>query len=177
MVTLLSPNKAYLIVYKGEEIMNKIMILIVVLILLSGCNMVQDIYTYSLIGEGFDTFYMEEWETISSIKDAMVWIKYNVELEEDDVDIWKSPKDTISDGFGDCEDIAVLLCNIMFISSGIEMNVVTVMEERSIVSGGSINHTIAEYDGIFYDIMFGDIINDIDVGYIYTFNEIFKENK
>lgn len=153
----------------------KYIILITLILLFIGCDMMQDNFNYDKIGDGYELYYSDEWSELETYEDAMRWVYDNIvyTIEEGDNDVWQSPKTTMSLRTGDCEDMAILFINILKIRFGVEASLITYDISRSVVNGGDQNHAIVEYDGVFYDAQYDAILNNITVGYIYIYRELF----
>jgi hypothetical protein len=154
--------------------MKNIILILIILAALSSCDMLQDGFNYSKIGGGYELTYSEEWDGITTYGEAMNWIYNNITYKHSSYDDWQSPSTTMSLRSGDCEDMAILFVNIVYVKFGIKANIVAYDSTRTVVEGGSISHIIAEYDGVFYDPMINRVVNSgISVGYIYIFKELF----
>lgn len=106
------------------------------------------------------------------------YMRYFVTYESDVVDYPKNPSETMWDGGGDCEDIALLFMNLVEVVSNGEVRMDLVLVEglgtpRTIVDGGTPNHAQVMYKGVVYEAQSGWPIYN-SVMYKYTFKEIFK---
>ena len=57
-----------------------------------------------------------EWKRVFRLKE---WVKRNIKAKPEKGEFWKFPFETLRDKEGDCEDLAILLANLL-IASGIE---------------------------------------------------------
>ena len=150
-------------------------LLLLIVIMFSGCNMIQDAYNYSKFEQC--SIYYDDYSSIEDYRDVTVWIRNRVTFKKDDGDVWSTPKEIVERGYGDCDDFSRLFINIVYARFGIKMNLVCVdMDEmsRTIVDGGFTNHAIVEYKGVYYEPQNGLEYSVGKVGFIYTFKELFK---
>jgi hypothetical protein len=168
--------------------MKKIIVLIFTCVLFN-CAMVYetlDEFYYMQIGDGFELYYPEEDVVDTSCNTTMVmanitnWIISNIEYSSDGfIDSYASPKETFTTRQGDCEDIALLYINLVYIYTGekVDMAFVNTKGEdttpnRSVVEGGIINHAVVFYKGTCYGPTIPTRTYDT-VMYVYTFDELF----
>ena len=59
---------------------------------------------------------LPEWKRVFKLKE---WVKQNIKAKPEKGEFWKFPFETLRDKEGDCEDLAILLANLL-IASGIE---------------------------------------------------------
>lgn len=143
--------------------------LFMLLLLTSSCSLVSDSWYGSKLS-GMELFYYHEFYTVGSIP---AYIGARIDYRVDGgVDVWSGPENTFYRRYGDCEDIALLYLNILYISKGIKGNLLLVDVPRLIVGGGEINHAVIEVDGVQIEPQTGTVVN-YRIGYRYTFNEIF----
>ena len=109
-----------------------------------------------------------------TVERACYFIWEQVEYADDTSDEWKTPLRTWNDRKGDCEDIAILLMNILYCETGLKTNLILVdsAKMRNIVDGGRINHALVEINGRPFEPMWGRYV-DCPVAYRYTFDEVF----
>lgn len=90
---------------------------------------------------------MAEIPQIGSIVEATFWVHDNIEYQSEEKNSWKTPLQTLEDGYGDCEDLSILLMYIVNINIGIspDLIIVNTLPNRY--------HTQTEYLGIRYDPM------------------------
>jgi transglutaminase-like putative cysteine protease len=84
-------------------------------------------------------------ESISRPYDITSFLCFSIDFVSDNEDVWATAKQTYNRGFGDCEDIAILYLNILYSELGIKGNLALLLvDTRSYILGGSINHAIVE---------------------------------
>ena len=59
---------------------------------------------------------LPEWKRVFKLKE---WVKHNIKAKPEKGEFWKFPFETLRDKEGDCEDLAILLANLL-VASGIE---------------------------------------------------------
>ena len=152
--------------------MKKIIFILLVVFAVSGCDHFQDLYFLAKIGDGFDLYYHEDFEKLKSITQITEWVNSNIEYEKDAIgSSWQSPEETLKRGFGDCEDIAILLINIIYVSLGVKTDLVcNDVNNRKIVNGGKVNHAEIHYNGTIYDIYTAKPMRNVNIGFMYTFD-------
>ena len=154
--------------------MKKIVFILLVVFVVSGCDYTRDLYFLYKIGDGYDLYYHNDFEDLDSFEEIAVWIDSNVEYHHTAYDEWQSPKITVNLGKGDCEDAAILFVNIAYVSMGIKCGLAIFDSSRSIKNGGYVDHAEVYYNGEVYNAGDGEILNNIKIGYIYKFKELFK---
>ena len=112
---------------------------------------------------------------INSFEDIAEWIGKNVRYANEYVDSWDDPRVTVLRGYGDCDDIAILMMNIAYIRFGIKLDFVAVDRFNRGSSQGEANHAEVRFGWKTYDIYTGRPIPDITyIYFLYTFDEMFK---
>ena len=165
----------------------KIAVLAMVL-LLTGCDLYNDSY-YGNMANNHDLFY-GDFSEIQDISGISAYIRKYVTPKPDIEDLWSNPSITLSRGYGDCEDLAILYLNIAYVRFGIKGSILLIdildmsslpsnYANKSIISGGFTDHAVIEIEGkVFAPItgnfcgFYDEILND--VGFRYNFNEIFN---
>lgn len=162
--------------------MKKIIIVALVALVFTSCDMVTDsIYTDK--AKGHSLYYSEEWEGLDSYAKIGRWMHDNISYRADDyMDEWADPAATVSRGYGDCEDYAILFMNIAYYSMEIEMELVLVDQAkvdysveqpmRSIENGGIVSHALVRYNGVLVEPQNGLVVEG-PVGYYYSFWQVF----
>ena len=133
---------------------------------------------------GHDLIYMEEWEALTIPSAAFSWTTKNIKYVEEGADTWTSPGELVARGYGDCEDLALLAMNILYVIFGIEASIVLVQlppeqmsqggVKRGVVAGGDFNHAAVYYNG-HVRLMDGRPI-DLEIRYKFTFWEVFDRD-
>jgi len=159
----------------------KKIILLVVLISLSGCQLVNEIadvvYEDRFSNQELTDFHLED-ENFKTIEDIGRFLRDNIIWESGTSTPVQSPKETWEKKTGNCEDFSVLFIDIAFFELGIKCELVLVdqneMERaRTIEAEGIINHAIIRYSDIIYELQNGYIYTGT-VNYYYAFNEVFN---
>ena len=166
-------------------------------IALSSCSqafdMTIDAGNYARLGDGFDLEY-HAWPEIEEPEQIARWIYHHVDYEWDVVDHWQSPKETLDNGTGDCEDFAILYMNILYVKWGVKSDLVFVMDDgrsveegevvrvavcvrdvsRRIEKGGWYNHAVVWLDDGNMISAQGGRVCHADPAFVYTFDEVFR---
>jgi hypothetical protein len=102
----------------------------------------------------------------SSMKEACKWIYNNIEYKKEDGDDWKMPDETLDDGEGDCEDMAILLMAIWKYQTGKETELIGVKTD----SGRF--HAVVRHEGKYYDCTSGKKKDNYDnIIATYSYNQ------
>jgi len=72
-------------------------------------------YTYELQQVAAQFRHVPEWKRVYKLKE---WVKRNIKAKPEQGEFWKFPFETLRDKEGDCEDLAILLANLL-VASGI----------------------------------------------------------
>lgn len=152
----------------------KRMIIVLIVMLSVGCSLAYEIVDeYNLSKLGVETYHSEDWNDVDSYYGIYLYIKNNVEYRKEKVDNWSSPYTTLSRGYGDCEDIAILYINMLYDIFEIKASL-GLVNTRDVVDGGKISHAVVIMPN-------GDLIEpqtaetvDFNIGYSYGFNDIFN---
>ena len=153
--------------------MKKIITLIALLIIsVSSCD---------LLGDPFDLWVRAELERVefmdipaedligvNSIQDAIDWVGDRIFYRSYEYDNIKSPKKTLEDGFGDCEDYVLLVMNVVYCALGIRMDFAII----DWLHDGTL-HAVLLYNGNLYDAQSGCLHYE-EVEYLYLFKTAFK---
>lgn len=78
--------------------------------------------------QGCDIMPLRGVPLFSSYDEAWDWINENIEYRRDEGESWSPPNDTVSRGYGDCEDKGLLMLDIVAQQFG---------EEGILVCGGN----------------------------------------
>lgn len=84
-----------------------------------------------------------------NMNDACKWVYENINYKKDRYDDWQLPQETIDRGYGDCEDMAILLMGIMQYQKGYQSEMLVVKLDNSIY------HAVVRYNGKIYDCTSG----------------------
>jgi hypothetical protein len=131
-----------------------------------------------------------------------IWISENTRYVSDEkgYDIWSDPKVTVDRGYGDCDDFAILLMDLIYYEMNMVSNFVAVdankvslrdpdqvkymsqsviniidasnIRNDAIVGGGIPNHVLVELCGRLYDGRCGRVYCD-SIEFRYQFHEVF----
>lgn len=72
----------------------------------------------------------KDWFSYKSDREMREWIRVNVDLERIDGYTVKTSEETINDGVGDRNDMAVLLVNMIYVISGLKVDLVLIKEDK-----------------------------------------------
>jgi len=81
------------------------------------------------------------------------WIHERVEYEMDYVNYWKSPREILRSGKGDCEDFTILFMSLAHDTWGWKPDMQLIK-----IEGVSILHYWCIYEGVIYDATMGMVI-------------------
>ena len=124
-------------------------IIILIGIVFTGCtleyspeelNQLQDDEFNSKINKT-EIYYNNDFNDLKTIEDIIFYMRSNIELRFEEVDTWSTAEETLSRGYGDCEDFAIVFMNIYYIVAGNKSDLVAVFY-RDIVEGGNVNHAM-----------------------------------
>jgi hypothetical protein len=162
--------------HTGKGVTMKAIVPIILAVLFTSCepmfNSIIDEMNYNNI-DGME-LYNGDFSDIGEPKDIARWIAKNIGYKYDNGDYWQSPKETMNRGTGDCEDMAILYINILYVKFGIKSDLALIQESRQVVEGGKYNHAVVSLpDGRLISAQGGRECHE-KVRFIYTFDEIFK---
>jgi len=81
-------------------------------------------------GTGYSLTTSKDWAAYQAVQGMRAWIKVNLELERiSDLTI-KNPEQTIKDGVGDRNDLALLLVNMIYVISGEKVDLVLIKDDN-----------------------------------------------
>jgi len=80
---------------------------------------------------GYELTTDREWSRYKTIRGMRGWIRVNIELERITDLAVKNPEQTIIEGIGDRNDMAVLLVNMIYVISGEKVDLVRIEDENS----------------------------------------------
>lgn len=153
----------------------KAIVPIILAVLFASCaqfSAMQDEKNYDKIGDM--ELYYGDFPEIASPDDIGKWIGKNIAYAREKEDYWQSPSETINRGAGDCEDMAILYINILYVKFGAKADLAMVFNARQVVEGGDYNHAVVSLpDGRLISAQ-GGVWCYREVKYIYAFDEIFK---
>lgn len=140
---------------------------------------------YSEYAYGHELYFgVEEpyfkWKEIELPEDVSKWINSNIKYIEDEYEEFSNPEKVLKRGYGDCDDFAILVVNILYVRFGIKADLVLLdsytneVKYKTIINGGVVNHAAVRYNGVVYDVY--DLrriyVNPI-IGYLYPFEHVF----
>lgn len=91
-----------------------------------------------------------DWSSYKSDREMREWIRVNVDLERIDGTTAKNPEQTLSDGIGDRNDMAVLLVNMIYVISGMKVDLVTIKEDNP---KSDYPMFYLYYQDVFYEVL------------------------
>lgn len=150
-------------------------LILVLALFLTSCAF--DIATDAYFSEIYkDTpLYYGNFNEVKTREDISSFIRKRVSYRSDFIDSKSSPQQTLDNGYGDCEDFAILYLNILYVvfrEKG-ELALVDSADQRTIEEGGKITHVIVRLpSGVLIEPQTGKIV-DYPVGYSYKFDDIF----
>lgn len=152
-------------------------------VILTGVFLVYLVSCQQIIDNKLNKDYKQSYQTkiydgdFSDIKikqQIPAWIAKHVKYREETIDHYDSLEQTINQGYGDCEEIALLYLNILYVRFNIKgsLCIVEDTDGRQVVNGGNINHVAIMLDGVLIEPQTGKPTND-KIGFMYSFDEIF----
>lgn len=140
---------------------------------LTSCSFAGDIYFSEVYKD--TPLYYGDFNEVKTRDDICRFIHERVEYRSDFIDSKSSPRETLKNGYGDCEDFSILYLNILYVvfrEKG-ELVLVDSADERTIEKGGIITHAIVRLpSGKLLEPQTGKIV-DYPIGYSYVFDDIF----
>lgn len=137
--------------------LKKIMIFLIIIILFS-CQ----------LAEIQDDWYSFRFDKVKfkNIEEVQAWVNRNIDYVPDKntgkIDYFKYPSETLDDGEGDCEDMAILIIAIVHYQFGYKCNLVLIED-----------HAIIRYKGQYYNsTCAGKYKKKIDYATEYKYYEI-----
>lgn len=121
--------------------MNKKILLFLLSIILFSCQ----------LPEIQDDWYSFKFDKVkfNNIEEVQEWVNNNIDYISDreigEYDYWKYPSETLDDGEGDCEDMAILIIAIVHYQFSYKCNLVLVQIDNNKA------HAIIRYKGDYYD--------------------------
>lgn len=118
----------------------------------------------------FNCSFISEVPQFSSIEEAQTWVHENIRYVADidqygENDYFASPKRTLENRAGDCEDMAALLmyiCHEQFYTNGSMVKVIR----------NGTQHSIAYISGKYYDPVYNDLPSFDKILHIWYYSEI-----
>lgn len=156
--------------------MTRAVIALVAALALSSCSAVFDMTmdaSNMLKCDGME-LYHAGFAEIEEPDDIARWIYANIKYEWDYVDHWQTPKETMDSRTGDCEDMAILYINILYVRFGVKADMALVNDDgRQIVDGGWYNHAVVALpDGRLISAQGGRLCDE-SMCFLYTFKDLF----
>jgi hypothetical protein len=156
--------------------MKKIIILLLVVGFSFGCSLynelADDVYESRI--QKSEVYYHEDFTSLRTVKDIQDYVYNTLQYAKDTTDTWNMAKETLTKGYGDCEDFAILFMNIYYVVFGEKLDFVLVDMLRSVNKGGLIDHVIVlRNDGTYIGSRGEQISQNIYVGYTYSFDLFF----
>lgn len=151
--------------------------------ILTGVFLVSLVSCQQIIDNTLDIGYKDKYRTkiydydfseICIKQQIAFWIHSYVEYRDEPTEHVDSLEQTINQGYGDCEEIALLYLNILYVRFGIKgsLCICEDTDGRQVVNGGNINHVAIMLDGVLIEPQTGKPTND-KIGFMYSFDEIF----
>ncbi len=97
--------------------------------------------------------YYDDYSSIENYTDISNWINDRVYYKVDKIEWWSSPLETVTRGYGDCDDFSILFINIAYIVFDVksELIAVDIDNMRTVVSGGNATHALVKIDGLYFE--------------------------
>ena len=122
---------------------------------------------------GGHALYFEDWMMgCTTYQATAAAICSRVTYQSESVEEWADPQTTLSRGFGDCDDFAILFMNCYYFGTGEKLDFVLVDTGKTVIEGGDINHAMP-YDGETISQYSGNYL-PYAVGFLYGFWEVFS---
>lgn len=157
--------------------MKKISLLVIISCLSFSCSLYNDISdsVYSSRIKKVAVYYHEDFEDLHILNDIIKYIQTHVKYASEEGDTWSTAEETLTRGYGDCEDFAILFMNIYYVVFGVESEMVLV-DNRKIeeVKEGYVNHALVRLDNGKIISPRGGFTDITPVGYSYSFDELFN---
>ena len=156
-------------------------IIILIGIVFTGCtleyspeelNQLQDDEFNSKINKT-EIYYNNDFNDLKTIEDIIFYMRSNIELRFEEIDTWSTAEETLSRGYGDCEDFAIVFMNIYYIVTGNKSDLVAVFY-RDIVEGGNVNHAMVLLNNSIIISAQSGIEYLYSIGYKYSFDLFFR---
>lgn len=122
-----------------------------------------------------------EWMKFETVPEVSAWVVKNIKYVEDASEEFSNPEVVLERGYGDCDDFALLIMNIIYVRFDIKTDLILLdayinpsTESRVIIEGGSINHATIGYNGqVFYLYDLRICYIEPIVGYAFSFDYTF----
>jgi hypothetical protein len=162
---------------RGKEMRN-IVLSFIFIILFNSCavqDLVLDTYYSEILIEKTDLYYPSDFDVdkISDIKEIADWINDHIEYTDKYAEGWRSVKEILDSGEGDCKSFALVFSNLYYIKHGISTGMGFVDTTRSIDAGGEVNHALTRRGDKLINPRSGNF-KDETIRYHYSFNELFN---
>ena len=153
-------------------------IIMIVLVLVSvGCSLYDygmDYYFMQKI-QKTDIYYHEDFNELHTIDDIRTYLNDKIKYRSDKTEYWSTTKETLTKGYGDCEDYAIAFMNIYYVVFNEKCDLAAVhTKQRTVVQGGFVNHALILLPN---DILISPRSNmkvHEEIKFIYQFDLFFK---
>lgn len=136
---------------------------------------IQDAYNEKVLF-GQSLYYSQDFESLKNEDDIYRYISARVKYRRPDSRFVSGPQETLESGYGDCKALTVLYMNIAFFALDRKYSAGAVDTSRTVVNGGIVDHCIVvRPDGSMLDPQIGNTVH-YELGYIYSFDEIFSRS-
>lgn len=167
--------------------MNKLFLLLTFVIAFLGCNNLSldqrmDLGILQMI-QGHEVYYADfgdfsdEKPIDEKIKDIVSVMNKNMVYQSipNEQYILPNPQVIWERGYGDCDQFAIVLMNILYVELGMKPQFVAtnILRTRSVVEGGEASHAAIYLNGKVYEPQTGQVV-DYTVNYTYSFEEVFS---
>jgi hypothetical protein len=156
--------------------MKKIVLILLVLMSLS-CSLYDVVAdaVYEIRIQKADIYYHEDFESLHTIEDIQDYLYDNLAYKADTTDSWSNAEKTFSEGYGDCDDFAILFMNIYYIVFGDKLDFALIDYFRTVSEGGStVGHVaLITPQGEIISARGEGISQNVFIGYYYSFDLFF----
>lgn len=163
--------------------MKKIILTIVLIITLTGCQLIndinQDIYTAKSVAN-HSLYYHPDFDSIDSYEDITLYLKDNLIFKSgSENENLREVYEILESGYTNCAGYTLCFMNIAYFALGEKTSFTTVLYDnlnRTIADGGSIDHAIVMLsNGQLYEPQDGKIVEYSSIGYTYSFYKVFSK--
>lgn len=155
--------------------MKKILMILSVVFSLGSCAVYNEIadYVYEDRLSGQNLYYEAWMDDCTDFKTTAALLRGKIVYEADSgSDTATGPEETLTRGYGDCEDWTILFMNCYYFGTGEKLGLALV-DSKSVEDGGTIDHACIWYNGYTYNQYRGCLEEYDSVGFTYKFSEIF----
>lgn len=159
-----------------------LLFLFLILMIMTSCDTFVEDKSFKDHASGHSLYYLEEWEDLDSFKQIGNWIRTNVKYQSEKYEEFSDPETTVTRGYGDCDDLAILFLNIAYVSLDLKGQLVALDQnrlERNIEGQFDEiieNHVLTRYDGIVYDSVSGIAFSNDPTTQFCEFDEVFSND-